>query len=54
LIPDTELELERQDEDMESMLPDVENMGFGNDPNNQETNKPDVNAGDEEDSIEEE
>jgi SPP1 family phage portal protein len=52
LIPDVDKELQRQDEDMEAMLPDIENMGFGNeDPN---TNKPDVNTGDEEDSVEEE
>lgn len=32
LIPDVEKELQRQDEDMEALMPDIENMGFGNNP----------------------
>jgi len=40
IVPDVEEELRRQDEDMEAMMPDIENMGFGNEevPNNEETN----------------
>jgi SPP1 family phage portal protein len=32
IIPDVELELERQAEDAEALMPDIENMGFGNNP----------------------
>ena len=39
IVPDVEEELRRQDEDMEAMMPDIENMGFGNDNTNPNENQ---------------
>lgn len=36
IIPNVEEELKRQDEDMEALMPDIENMGFGNENPNPE------------------
>jgi len=43
IVPDVEKELERQDQDMEALMPDVENMGFGNDTNTNDTTNQDNN-----------
>ena len=49
IIPDVEEELRRQDEDMEAMMPDIENMGFGNEDEslNTDANDNQINQGDE-------